>query len=90
MDLFLGTNDAFVSVEFGKEKFLTGVQEKCENPNWNEECLLWVFKIILFDDTTIFLIVPTPVESENICSVYMALTTWLHILVNTANKHIMF
>jgi len=35
-----GTNDAFVSVEFGKEKFLTGVQEKCENPNWNEECLL--------------------------------------------------
>ena len=34
---FPGTNDAYVTVEVGKERFQTRVQEKCEIPFWNEE-----------------------------------------------------
>ena len=35
--LLSGTNDAYVTVELGKEKFQTEVKEKCDNPVWNEE-----------------------------------------------------
>ena len=37
MFLLSGTNDAYVTVELGKEKFQTEVKEKCDNPVWNEE-----------------------------------------------------
>ena len=38
----LGTNDAFVTIGLGKEKFQTSVKEKSENPEWLEQCELWV------------------------------------------------
>ena len=36
----LGTNDAFVTIGLGKEKFQTSVKEKSENPEWLEQCEL--------------------------------------------------
>ncbi|GIY06700.1 hypothetical protein CDAR_578052 [Caerostris darwini] len=33
-----GTNDAFVLIQMGKEKFQTTVQEKSTDPEWYEEC----------------------------------------------------
>ena len=36
----LGTNDAFVTIGLGKEKFQTSVQEKAEDPEWCEQCEL--------------------------------------------------
>ena len=38
--IFPGTNDAYVTVEVGKERWQTGVQEKCESPTWNEKNLM--------------------------------------------------
>ena len=35
-----GTNDVYATIELGKERFQTSVQEKCETPAWHEECLL--------------------------------------------------
>jgi len=35
-----GTNDAFVTIGLGKEKFQTSVKEKCEEPEWCEQCEL--------------------------------------------------
>ena len=35
-----GTNDAFVTIGLGKEKFQTSVKEKSENPEWLEQCEL--------------------------------------------------
>uniref|UniRef100_T1JBB1 C2 domain-containing protein n=1 Tax=Strigamia maritima TaxID=126957 RepID=T1JBB1_STRMM len=37
-----GTNDAFVTIQLGKEKFQTSVKEKTDNPEWNEECELTI------------------------------------------------
>ena len=42
----LGTNDAFVTIGLGKEKFQTSVKEKSENPEWLEQCELWVDVIV--------------------------------------------
>ena len=36
----IGTNDAFVTIGLGKEKFQTSVKEKSENPEWLEQCEL--------------------------------------------------
>ena len=36
----VGTNDAFVTIELGKEKFQTSVKEKTEDPEWSEQCEL--------------------------------------------------
>ena len=33
-----GTNDAYVTIQLGKEKFQTTVKERSENPDWHEEC----------------------------------------------------
>ena len=39
----LGTNDPFVTIGLGKEKFQTSVVEKTtENVDWMEQCELWV------------------------------------------------
>jgi len=36
-----GTNDAFVTISLGKEKYQTTVKEKCSDPvEWNEQCEL--------------------------------------------------
>ena len=36
-----GTNDAFVTIALGKEKFQTSVKEKCSSlVEWNEQCEL--------------------------------------------------
>jgi len=36
-----GTNDAFVTISLGKEKFQTSVKEKSSSPvEWNEQCEL--------------------------------------------------
>ena len=35
-----GTNDAFVTIGLGREKFQTSVQEKAEDPEWCEQCEL--------------------------------------------------
>ncbi|XP_055333219.1 rab11 family-interacting protein 2-like [Paramacrobiotus metropolitanus] len=32
------TNNAYVTIQLGKEKFETSVQEKSKSPEWNEEC----------------------------------------------------
>ena len=38
---FKGTNDAFVTISLGKEKYQTTVKEKCSDPvEWNEQCEL--------------------------------------------------
>ena len=37
---FVGTNDAFVTIGLGKEKFQTSVKEKAEDPEWSEQCEL--------------------------------------------------
>ena len=38
---YLGTNDAFVTIALGKEKFQTSVKEKSSDPvEWNEQCEL--------------------------------------------------
>ena len=38
---FLGTNDAFVTIALGKEKFQTTVKEKATDPvEWSEQCEL--------------------------------------------------
>lgn len=37
-----GTNDAFVTIGLGKEKFQTSVKEKSENPEWLEQCELQI------------------------------------------------
>jgi Ca2+-dependent lipid-binding protein len=39
---FTGTNDAYVTIDLGKEKFKSAVKEKAVNPEWNEECDLLV------------------------------------------------
>ena len=40
-DKFQGTNDAFVTISLGKEKYQTTVKEKCSDPvEWNEQCEL--------------------------------------------------
>ena len=39
---YVGTNDAFVTIGLGKEKFQTSVKEKSEDPEWSEQCQLWV------------------------------------------------
>ena len=36
----VGTNDAFVTIELGKEKFQTSVKEKTKDPEWCEQCEL--------------------------------------------------
>ena len=36
----LGTNDAFVTIGLGKEKFQTSVNERSEDPEWCEQCEL--------------------------------------------------
>lgn len=33
-----GTNDAYVVVQLGKERYMTTIKEKCKNPIWCEEC----------------------------------------------------
>ena len=38
--LSAGTNDAFVTIGLGKEKFQTSVREKTETPDWSEQCEL--------------------------------------------------
>ena len=35
-----GTNDSFVTIGLGREKFQTSVQEKTEDPEWCEQCEL--------------------------------------------------
>jgi len=35
-----GTNDAFVTIGLGKEKFQTSVKERTEEPEWSEQCEL--------------------------------------------------
>jgi len=35
-----GTNDAFVTIGLGKEKFQTSVKERTEDPEWSEQCEL--------------------------------------------------
>lgn len=35
-----GTNDVYVIIQLGKEKFQTSVQEKSTSPEWHEECEL--------------------------------------------------
>ena len=35
-----GTNDAFVTIGLGKEKFQTSVKEKSDTPDWSEQCEL--------------------------------------------------
>ena len=42
IDCGLGTNDAFVTIGLGKEKFQTSVKERSEDPEWSEQCELWV------------------------------------------------
>lgn len=37
-----GTNDAFVTIGLGKEKFQTSVKERSENPEWLEQCELGI------------------------------------------------
>ncbi|XP_022235705.1 rab11 family-interacting protein 1-like, partial [Limulus polyphemus] len=37
-----GTNDAYVTIQLGKEKFQTSVQERVKNPEWHEECDLTI------------------------------------------------
>jgi len=37
-----GTNDAFVTIGLGKEKFQTSVKEKSEDPEWSEQCQLCI------------------------------------------------
>ena len=36
--LFLGTNDAYVMIQLGKEKYQTSVKDKTDAPQWYEEC----------------------------------------------------
>ena len=39
MTIYLGTNDAFVLIELGKEKFQTSVKVKTiDEVRWNEQC----------------------------------------------------
>lgn len=38
-----GTNDAYVTIDMGKEKFQSAVKEKSLNPEWNEECEMLVY-----------------------------------------------
>ena len=33
-----GTNDAYVTIQLGKEKYQTSVKERSDNPEWHEEC----------------------------------------------------
>ena len=37
-----GTNDAYVTIQLGKEKYQTSIKERCDNPEWHEECDLYV------------------------------------------------
>lgn len=42
-----GTNNCFVTIALGKEKFQTSVKEKAEqNVDWREECELYVSKTV--------------------------------------------
>ncbi len=44
---FSGTNDAFVTISLGKEKFQTSVKQKALSElEWQEECELWVITLI--------------------------------------------
>ena len=41
-EYFSGTNDAFVTIALGKEKFQTSVKEKSSDPvEWSEQCELY-------------------------------------------------
>ena len=33
-----GTNDAYVTIKLGDEKFQTSVKERTDAPEWQEEC----------------------------------------------------
>ena len=45
--IFSGTNDAFVTISLGKEKFQTSVKQKALSElEWQEECELWVITLI--------------------------------------------
>lgn len=37
-----GANDTYVTIQLGKEKFQTSVQEKTNSPEWHEECELTI------------------------------------------------
>lgn len=37
-----GANDTYVTIQLGKEKFQTSVQEKTTSPEWHEECELTI------------------------------------------------
>ena len=39
---FLGTNDSYVIIQNGKEKFQTSVKDQSVDPIWHEECDLYV------------------------------------------------
>jgi len=41
MQIISGTNDAFVTISLGKERFQTSVKEKSTDPvDWSEQCEL--------------------------------------------------
>ena len=51
---FSGTNDAFVTIALGKEKFQTTVKEKSTDPvEWSEQCELWVSEYLHLRDHSI-------------------------------------
>ena len=52
---FSGTNDAFVTIALGKEKFQTTVKEKSTDPvEWSEQCELWVSEYLHLRDWVLF------------------------------------
>ena len=34
----IGSNDVYVTIQLGKEKYLTSVKERTTLPEWHEEC----------------------------------------------------
>ena len=38
----VGTNDCYATIQLGKEKYHTSIKEKSLDPEWNEECDLYV------------------------------------------------
>lgn len=34
----IGSNDSYVVIGLGREKFQTSIQERTVNPEWQEEC----------------------------------------------------
>ena len=41
-----GTNDAYVTIQLGKEKYQTSIKERSDNPEWHEECDLYVVSAV--------------------------------------------